>query len=260
MTNFLQKRKSVREFKKTIAPISEIEKIKDYISNIEEVEDVKFMFYENGKLIYEGLDGKAGYSGVMIKAPHYIAVKTIGENELNLIDTGYYLEKLNTFLVESGFDTCWITVDEVEISTMKGLFGGDGDKISYLIGFGYGVGKKLFKPETVSSRKDLNEIVFKDNLNNPISIEELENYGLLDILSSVRYAPSHMNFQPWRFVVKEGEIEIYMDKSSKDSRSLVDMGIVMYYFEEMAKTIGINKKWNIELKDGDFLYIGNFKM
>ena len=45
-----------------------------------------------------------------------------------------------------------------------------------------------------------------------------------------------------------------MVKSDEDNRSLIDM-------EEMLKTIGINKKWTIDLKDaGKYYYIGSFTL
>ena len=40
-----------------------------------------------------------------------------------------------------------------------------------------------------------------------------------------------------------------MVKSEEDNRSFIDMGVVLFYMEEMLKTIGINKKWTIDLKD-----------
>ncbi|WP_288961924.1 nitroreductase family protein, partial [uncultured Peptoniphilus sp.] len=98
-------------------------------------------------------------------------------------------------------------------------------------------------------------------LGNPISIETLENYGVFDVFSSVRYAPSHKNFQPWRFVLKGSEVHAYMVKSDEDSRSLIDMGVILFYMEEMLKTMGIEKKWTIDLKDdGKYYYIGSFTL
>ena len=70
-----------------------------------------------------------------------------------------------------------------------------------------------------------------------------------------------MNTQPWRFVVKEHEIYLFMIKSDNNSRSLVDIGVSMFYFEEMAKTIGRYGKWDIILKDNsEYLEIAKFTM
>lgn len=262
MTNFLQKRKSVRNFKNDIVPRDVLENIKLLMDELDREEnDISFSLYENGKIVAEGLKGKAGYAGVMIEAPHYIALDISDDKPLNILKGGYCLEKLNTKIVDLDLDTCWITVDEVDEATKKSIFGENGTKINYLIAFGYGQKKKLFDPEVTSSRLDVNEIVFSENLGEPISIETLENYGIFDVFSSVRYAPSHKNFQPWRFVLKGTDVEAYMVKSDEDDRSLIDMGVVLFYMEEMLKTIGINKKWTIDLKDaGKYYYIGSFTL
>ena len=262
MTNFLQKRKSVRNFKTDTVPRDALENIKLLMNEMGTNESgISFSLYENGKIIAEGLRGKAGYAGVMIEAPHYIALDIDGDKPLNILKGGYCLEKLNTKIVDLDIDTCWITVDSVDADTKRAIFGENGSGIDYLIALGYGQKKKLFDPEVTSSRLSVEEIVFADTIGNPISIETLENYGVFDVFSSVRYAPSHKNFQPWRFVLKGAEVDAYMVKSDEDNRSLIDMGVILFYMEEMLKTIGINKKWTIDLKDaGKYYYIGSFTL
>ncbi|EFI42128.1 MULTISPECIES: nitroreductase family protein [Peptoniphilus] len=262
MTNFLQKRKSVREFKNSAISSAELEKIREYMEVITKEEaSVDFVLYENGKIIYEGLIGKAGYSGVMINSPHYIALTMRDTHRSTLLHAGYYLEKLNTKLIDMGLNTCWITVDKVDNHTMKSIFGAEGEYIDYLIAFGYEKEKKFYEREIFSARYEIDEIVFFNKIGQNIDIEELENRGLLEIFSSVRYAPSHKNFQPWRFVVKDSDVYVYMVKSDEDSRSLIDIGIVMFYFEEMAKTIGKYGKWSVILEDEEaYLKIAKFTM
>ena len=260
MTNFLQKRKSVRNFKNDNVPRDALENIKLLMDEMDREESgISFSLYENGKIVAEGLRGKAGYAGVMIEAPHYIALDIEDDKPLNILKGGYCLEKLNTKIVDLDIDTCWITVDNVDEDTKKAIFGENGTTIDYLIAIGYGQKKKLFDPEVTSSRLNVEEIVFAETIGQAISIETLENYGLFDVFSSVRYAPSHKNFQPWRFVLKGTDVETYMLKSDEDNRSLIDMGVVLFYMEEMLKTVGINKKWTIDLKDaGKYYYIGYF--
>lgn len=262
MTNFLQKRKSVRNFKTDTVPRDVLENIKLLMDEMDREESgISFSLYENGKIVAEGLKGKAGYAGVMIEAPHYIALDISSNKPLNILKGGYCLEKLNTKIVDLDLDTCWITVDSVDEDTKKAIFGENGTGIDYLIAIGYGQKKKLFDPEVTSSRLSVEEIVFAETIGQAISIETLENYGLFDVFSSVRYAPSHKNFQPWRFVLKGSNVEAYMVKSEEDNRSFIDMGVVLFYMEEMLKTIGINKKWTIDLKDaGKYYYIGSFTL
>lgn len=261
VTNFLQKRKSVRDFKETAVDKYEMEIIKDAINQISKEDEalLKFNLFENGSIISKELQGKAGYNGVMIEAPHYISIAAEKESLENKLKIGYALEKLNTKIVDLNIDTCWITVDEVDEKTMKSVFGEGGEKINYLIAFGYAKAKKLFSKETTSSRLPVSDVVFHDDLGNKIAVEVLEERGLLDIFSTIVYAPSHKNFQPWRFVVKDSEVVSYMVKSDEDLRSLVDMGVILFYFEELARDKGINNKWKLNFhEEGNYLKIGEF--
>ena len=246
MTNFLRDRKSVRDFKGKNLSQKELEQIRllvDEVSTMESGKGIRFRLFENGKIIAEKLKGKAGYSGVMIEAPHYISMEMADNQEETLLAGGYTLEKVNSAIVEQGFGTCWITVDQVDEQTKKDVFGSDGAGVDFIIAIGYPKGKKLFSPETTSDRKEVQELVFTDDFNDPVSMEELENLGLMEIFSSIRYAPSHKNSQPWRFLVKGTNVYILMKRGLEDERSLVDIGVIMFYFEAMAKTIGLTNKW-----------------
>lgn len=262
MTSFLQKRRSVREFKDDAIPSQFMTTIKSYISKInDEKEDVNYEIYEDGLKIYNGLIGKAGYGGVMIKAPHYVAFIAENDDRETLLDVGYYLEKLNTQITNLNLATCWITVDEVDSEVRSELFGESGDKVKYIVAFGYPVGKKPLVPEAFSSRLEVQEIVFSKEVGQKVSIDELYSRGLFNIFSSVRFAPSYKNLQPWRFVIRDEYVYLYMVKSENDNHALVDIGVVMFYFEEMAKSIGMYGKWELSLKDEEnYLEIGKFKM
>ena len=137
MTNFLQKRKSVRDFKNKKIPADVLAKIKENMKVIDNLDAMaKFYLFENGSIIYKGLDGKAGYNGVMIEAPHYIGLEFNKDSEINILKSGYLLEKLNTEIVNLDLDTCWITVFAVDDNTKKSLFGENGANIDYLIAIG----------------------------------------------------------------------------------------------------------------------------
>ncbi len=263
MIDFLQKRRSVRKFKKTLVSKGELERIKGYCDTIEEeIEGMKFFLMENGVTISKALKGKAGYAGVTIEAPHYLGLAVEKEDRSSMLKMGYTIESLNTTIVEMGLDTCWLTVKRVDDATMKSLLGKSGPTIKYLIAFGYREGKKLFEENAVSFRYPLSEVVFRDKIGEPVTIEYLEDRALLEILSSIRYAPSHKNSQPWRFVVEDRDVVLYMvktDDEEDNKDSLVDMGIAMMYFEEMVKNLNVFRKWEVILEDeGDYIKIGKF--
>lgn len=246
MTNFLQKRRTVREFAPEKLSKLEMNAVRDAMSTIEaksKDSDVSFAFYENGDTIAKQLEGKAGYGGTMIAAPYYIALRAKSHDKEELIRTGYYLEMLNTALIELNFGTCWITVRHVDDETKRSVFGEGGEFSDYIIGFGKSKVQDVFDEDRVSPRHSVDRLVFKDHLDTPASLTDLENYGLFDLFSSIRFAPSHVNAQPWRFLLKDdGTVVLYMDKS-KGEKSYVDIGVAMYYFEAMLANTGTHKKW-----------------
>ena len=248
MTNFLQKRRTVREFQTTKLSAEGLAWVKDTIAKLEKQaadSQVSFALYENGSEIAKALQGKAGYGGTMIEAPHYIALRAKSHEKAELIRTGYYLEMMNTELIEKNFGTCWITTMQVNKELKQSLFGEGGEFVDYIIGFGKALNQDVFDEERVSPRLSVDKIVFKDHLDTPAPLTELENYGLFDVFSSIRFAPSHINAQPWRFLLKDdGTITLYMDKS-KGKKSYVDIGVVMYYYEAMLKNTGTEKTWSL---------------
>lgn len=265
MTNFLRARKSVRDFKGKKLSRKELEQLRllvDEVNTHESEKGIHFRLFENGKIIAEKLQGKAGYSGVMIEAPHYISMEMDDDNEDTLLAGGYALENVNSAIVEKELGTCWITVDKVDEQTKKEVFGNEGAGVDFIIAIGHPKGKKFFAPETASERMEVNEIVFKETLENPVTIDELENLGLLEVFSSVRYAPSHKNSQPWRFLIKGTDVYILMKRGLEDQRSLVDIGVIMFYFEGMAKSMGLQNKWEVVKEEDlqDFKVVAKFNL
>lgn len=247
ITNFLQKRRTVRDFLDESLTAKDLARAIEAVQDLnEEDQDTYFRLFTNGQPIYEGLKGKAGYSGVMIQAPHYIALKTQASGEDALLATGYNLEKLNTRLVEEDIGTCWITMYQVDKETKRELFGPNYEDLGYLIALGYAKKRLLFDENTASPRLPVSELVFKDELGQGVDMNYLENLGLDEVFSSVRFAPSHMNTQPWRFLLEDGKVTLYMKADPEQrERNLVDMGVVMFYFQELAKTKGVNSSWSL---------------
>ena len=120
MNNFLKTRKSVRDFK--LKPLSDdtLVKIKAICSETSKEDgqsSVSFNIVKDGKMVYEALDGHAGYSGVMIKSPHYIVINRSDDSAKSMILQSYYTESLITKLHGLDIATCWV-----------GLFGVSEDK------------------------------------------------------------------------------------------------------------------------------------
>lgn len=247
MANFLRNRKSTREFKNKNLSEDLIRDVEKNINTIREASEGNYDFklYENGDLLYSRLEGLGGYSGVMIKSPHYIVLEFKDESRETLLYGAYTMEKLISNLNQSGIATCWISLRDVDDNTKKNIFGESFKKVDYLLALGYAKPKNPFFSDTFSDRIGVDEMVFKDAIGKKIDPSELEHDGLLDIFYYLRFAPSTKNLQPWRFIVDDNQLVLYAKYQEWDDSIYVDLGIVMYYFEALGKTQGINNSWEL---------------
>jgi nitroreductase len=267
MMNFLKTRKSTREFKKKAITEADLTKVESLIGSInEELSGInmKVKLYEYGQHIYDSLKGLGGYAGVMIESPHYIAFDFSAKDEKTLLLSGYNMEKLVTGLNNMDLGTCWVSLNGVDKERKTVIFGDTSSDYEAILAFGYPKPKNPFIHEPFSERLGVEELVFKEKLGEPITMDELEMRGLGDLLFYIRFAPSRFNRQPWRFVVHDTQIDLFVVEEGGDN-NLMDAGIVMYYCEELAKLQGIGTGWEINLDDVEiegkkYRHIGSFKL
>jgi len=248
MTNFLKDRKSIREFKNKKVSMDIINQIEKYLHVLEKEyfeSDFKLRLYDFGERIYNELKEIGGYSGVMVEAPNYIGLDVQNKKDIELIYGSYYMEKLITKLNSLGLNTCWISLDKIDKDIKVKIFGEHIVEMDYIIALGYGKAKTLFVPEITSERIGVDQIVFKDEIENPIDPDELENRGLSGLFYYVRFAPSSFNQQPWRFLLENDKVTLLLRYDKGKSPDIINAGIIMYYFEALAETIGISNKWTL---------------
>lgn len=268
MTNFLSGRKSVREYKKKSVSPQLLDDIQEYLNLLEKEDgtgNIKFRLYENGNRIYDRLEGIGGYSGVMIESPHYIGLDIKNREERNIIYGAYYMEKLITELHSKGLGTCWISLGDVDKNLKEELFGNITGEINYLLAIGYGKPKNPFLNDSFSYRIGVDELVFQNKIGEGISDKELENRGLDDLFYYIRFAPSSLNKQPWRFILDKDKLVLLIKYKDGEEPNLMDAGIVMYYFEELGKAIGLSSKWTLiegeeKIGEDNYKFIGEIKL
>ena len=72
ISNFLTSRKSVRDFRNKSANPDTLDKIRKIVKDLvsdEDMDHIGVKLYENGKMISDLLEGKAGYGGLFIITP-----------------------------------------------------------------------------------------------------------------------------------------------------------------------------------------------
>ncbi|MTI47524.1 MAG: hypothetical protein FH761_06765 [Firmicutes bacterium] len=264
-SKFLEQRKSIREYKEKQVERNALIALENYTIKINEKigPDVKLVLIEDGKEFYGNLKGKGGYAGVMIKSPHYLGIMINSENNDKVVDIGYHVEDIITKASELGLGSCWIDLNNVS-DDIKDYFRAEfNGTLNFAISLGYSNENKHLEPISTSSRLAIEDIVYLDKWDNKIKIEDLEKVGLDKLFYYVRYAPSSLNRQPWRFILKKDRVILTLLKPySKET--LVDAGIMMYYFEKMINNIGFKGVWNkhiiVDSSQNDYITIGEFKI
>lgn len=263
MRNFLKTRKSVRDFKTknlSKASLAGVRAILDEITPKAEPYQVSYTFVEQGKNLYKVLEGKGGYAGVMIKAPSYI-ILDVNESDANSIRKGaYYMEAIITGLLDLGLGSCWISLANASKEDKMLLSEWKAENAEFMLAIGYPNFSSIMGEESFSSRLGIEEVVYKNEVGNPISIEELEQRGLDDLFYYVRFAPSQYNEQPWRYVVKDDSVDMYMVDTGRNY--MVEAGIVMYYFESLLRTLSIPSNFEAKgIADQDeYKYIASIQL
>ena len=262
--NFLKSRTSTRDF--TLNKLGEdlLKKIRteidEKIITQEDRNDLNFIINTDGDSVYNALDGIAGYRGIMIKAPAYIALHTLNNKAETLVKASYKLEELITSLNELGLGNCWITLADVKDSVKESTFNYEDGDVSMLLAVGYPLDESV-KEHRYDDRIGNSELVYIDDFDHPASDEDLEQRGLNNIFDYAKFAPSAYNSQPWRFLIVDDQLSIYI-KNYSGNVNLIDAGIIMYYIDELGKSLAMQKGWDInpQISSDKYTYIATKKM
>lgn len=252
MQNFLKTRQSVRDFHKrkglTVQQVQGVKKVVEEVNDRCASHEAKLLFVEDGKKVVNALDGLGGYSGVMIKAPAYLVLLNQDGSEEASLYGAYALEMAITRLDDLGLGSCWVTVKDVDESIKKSFYGGESGTCDYMLAFGPPAAKAPGMEKGFSSRIGISEFVFINDFHKPATIETLESRGMDDLFFYLRYAPSAYNAQPWRFVIEEDRVTLFIE-DFKGARSLADAGIMMYYYEVLVASLGVSTDWTVDLEE-----------
>ena len=258
-TNFLKSRTSTRDFKETRIDENTLKKIFEIVDREAEKlgkEDISFLVNTDGDSVYNALAGVAGYRGIMIKAPAYIALNALNNNPESIVKGAYGMEEIITHLNELGIGSCWVTVSDVETTVKKSAFNFEDGDVNLLLAIGYPLDNTV-RQNKFDDRMPTEDMVFFDDFDTPATDEELEQRGLNDIFDYAKFAPSAHNAQPWRFLIVDDEINIYIEDFKGDV-NLIDAGIIMYYIDELGKSIAMTGSWDInpQIENNKYTYIG----
>lgn len=247
--DIIKDRVSVRTFNNTKISEDIIEKIKQYIKDIENPFDIPIEFQMLNK------DKDNINSMVIVGADTYIGakVKKVAHAEEAF---GYSFEKFVLYATSLGLGTVWLaaTIDRPAFEKAMNLM--EDEVMPAVTPIGYMAEKRsareilMRKGLKSDKRLEFEKIFFHKELEQPLLIEESGKFR--DALEAVRLAPSATNKQPWRVVLDDDTVHFYEKKTkgyAKESTGdiqKVDLGIALAHFELVAKESGIEGKYFID--------------
>lgn len=130
-------RRSIRSYKNKKVDKKDLKELNNIIADANTISsDFYFTIEEDAKKVYESLDGSAGYGGVMIKAPIYLALRVKNEDIKTYIESSFYFEKLITELKGLSLGSCWVTLTNVAKEKLEEAMD-NGGEVKFLLAAGY---------------------------------------------------------------------------------------------------------------------------
>ncbi|MFA6808607.1 MAG: nitroreductase family protein [Eubacteriales bacterium] len=256
----IKMRKSSRTFDNIEIESKTLQKLKDYIAEINQETQIKarFIFVSN-RGIDSGDSGtakKMGTYGVISGADSFI-IGIIDKSENGALEFGYSFEKIVLFATDLGLQTCWLggTFNRSDFAQNMSLH--EDEYIAIVSPVGIKRGKaRVFESAMrnvfgAKKRKPWNELFFEGYSSLPLKESRVTDYAIP--LEMVRIGPSAANKQPWRIIKDNNIFHFYITRTKGFKMMGYDMqkndlGIAKCHFELSANELGLKGEWQ-EMKD-----------
>ena len=167
---------------------------------------------------------------------------------------GYSFELLVLYAQSLGIGTVWVggTMDRAAFERAMVL--DEDEMMPCMSPLGYPAKKMSIKESMMrkaikaDSRKPFEAMFFDGALGVPLTQEEAGS--LAHLLEMVRWAPSAVNKQPWRVVLKGNAVHFYLKHSkgfvseAAGDMQKIDMGIALCHFALAAEEAGLNVQFD----------------
>ena len=242
ITEIVKLRRSVRTFaeEKTLDE-NIINEIKDFLNTVSNPYGIKIEWF-----ILDKKENKLS-SPVIVGEKYYIAgkMKKIEHAEEAF---GYEFEDIVLFLTSKNIGTTWIAGTMNRDKFHEAVALKEDEVMPCVSPIGYPAAKMSIRESLMrkgvgaDKRLDFDDLFFLENFDTPLTSELKEKYK--DIFELVRLAPSAVNRQPWRLVIKDDYIHLYESRNKgfiKDSWDIqkIDMGIALNHLTNGLKERGV---------------------
>jgi nitroreductase len=249
-------RRSVRRYEKEPLGEPELAQVREILAGIrpliaENRFDVSLKDVSPG----EDLVAILGAYGRLVTPPHYLVPYITGERYL-LADLGFRVEQVAVRLAALGIGTCYIGTLSREAEVRARFEMPEGARIGAFLAFGW--------PSTARRGRLFNNVVRRAaGANNKLQVERIffrETFDtpasppteLAPLIEAARNAPSAVNAQPWRFLLRDGCLYQFVLKASPKYGSgasadyrLYDGGICMSNVSLALKALGREGQWHM---------------
>ena len=233
LSELIRSRRSVRTFDGSPLRSEDREKLEAFIAGITNPFGIPVQFIllnakENG-LSSPVITGESLYVAGKVQKVPYADVAF-----------GYSFEQFVLYAWSLGIGTTWIGGTMKRALFEKAAEITDGEMMPCVSPLGYPAGKKsvrealMRKGVGADTRMPANRIFFEDTWEKPLSAEKAEN--LSELMEMVRWAPSAVNKQPWRIIVKDNQFHFYEKKDkgyvseAVGDMQKIDVGIALCHF------------------------------
>ncbi len=199
-----------------------------------------------------------GSYGLVLTPPHLLVGVMPTESGIARLDLGYVLEQVVLEATRLELGTCWITgtYDAQSAGDAVGL--AQGEVAAAVIALGHPSERGWGRIHTGAirrlagghKRKPLEEIVFAGRWGERWSADGADP-TLVSVLEHARLAPSAVNRQPWRFVVRSDDLTLVVVEPQP-----IDAGIVMAHAALAAEALAAGAleragQWYVRWRDAE---------
>ena len=221
-------RKSVRTFDGRPLEEATVQKLKTFAAGAENPFGIPVTF------VFLDAKAKGLSSPVLTGEPLYVAGK-VPKVPYGDVACGFSMEALLLYAWSLGVGSVWIggTMKRELFAAAAEL--GEGERMPCVSPLGYPAAKRSLREAIMrrgvdaDSRLPREKLFFQENFDTPLSAAD-------DLLELVRWAPSAVNKQPWRVILRNGAYHFYLkhDKGyvsdAVGDMQKIDLGIALCHF------------------------------
>lgn len=239
LTDLISSRKSVRTFDKNRLSEDDCRKITEHMKQIDNPFNIPVEFVI--------LDAKEhGLSSPVLSGEQMYVAGKVEKRPYADVAFGYSFEKLVLYAWSLGIGTVWIggTMKREQFEAAAGVK--EGEMMPCVSPLGYPAKKRAIKETMMrtgvgaDSRISADKLFFEKEWGQAYTPDD----DMADIFEMVRWAPSAVNKQPWRIIVKDNVYHFYEKKDkgyvsdATGDLQKIDVGIALCHFTMGLEEIG----------------------